>query len=529
MQGLMQDSPLVIPMLLRRAMALGEGMGVVSAGADLDVRHSWAEIGERSMRLGGALESLGIETGASAGSFAWNHHRHLELYYGLPSAGRVLHTVNIRLAADDLAYVIDHAGDDVVFVDASLTHQLAPLRSRLGVRVYVVMEDGTPAHPAFDADPRYEELLASSEPAAPTATDETAAASICHTSGTTGRPRAVVYSHRSVVLHSLSELAVDSHAVRRGDVLLPLAPMFHVNGWGLPYAAGLAPASLVLTGADTSPEAVGRLIEAERPTMLAGIPTMWFQLESVFTEGTFDVSSVERILCGGSAPPPALIKRYTDLGIDFFHGWGMTETSPSGAGAWIPANATDIAHGTRQGFPAPTVELRVVDGKGAELERDGTAVGELQVRGPWVASAYLEPGDDTNDARFDGDWLRTGDLARIHPDGSTEIVDRRKDLVKSGGEWISSVELERELAAHPSILEAAVIAVPHSRWGERPLALVVPRGDADLPAEEVQEFLRTRVASWWVPDSVLAVEALPKTGVGKVDKRRLRSEYGAGD
>ncbi len=529
MHGLMQDSPLVIPMILRRAMTLGTGMNVVSAEPGGNVRQSWSEIGERSMRLGAALDTLGVARSASVASFAWNGHRHLELYYGVPNAERVLHTVNVRLHPDDLVYVVDHAGDAVMFVDASLTHLLAPIRSRLGVGAFVVMEDGGSIDPAFADDPRYEELLAASDPVEPSANDEMAAASICHTSGTTGRPRAVAYSHRSIVLHSMSELMVDSHAVRRGDIVLPLAPMFHVNGWGLPYAAGFAPASLVLAGSDTSPAAVGRLIAAERPTTMSGIPTMWAQLESTFVDRSVDTSSVERILCGGAEPPPALIEHYTDLGIDFFHGWGMTEMSPSGTGTWIRGGQASDERVTRQGFPTPTVELRVVGTDGSELERDGTSVGELQVRGPWVAAAYFDPGDDANEARFDDDWLRTGDLARIHDDGSMEIVDRRKDLVKSGGEWISSVELERELAAHPSILEAAVIAVPHEHWGERPLALVVPRDDTHVVAANVREFLHDRVAAWWIPDLILSVGALPKTGVGKVDKRQLRSEYGTAD
>jgi fatty-acyl-CoA synthase len=474
------------------------------------------------MRVAAVLDALGVEKGAAIGSFAWNGHRHLELYYGVPCSGRVLHTVNVRLHRDVIEYVVGHAGDRVIFVDASLTPVLAPLRDRLGVQV-VVMEDGAAIDPIFDRDPRYEELLASVGPAEPVEVEEDQAASICFSSGTTGRPKAVVYSHRSVVLHSMAELMVDGHAVRRGDVVLPLTPMFHVNCWGLPYAAGLAPTSLVFAGSDTSPPAAARLIERTRPTVLAGIPTFWVQMDQVFASGEYDLSSVERILCGGAEAPPALIEKYTSRGIDFFHAWGMTEMSPSGTGTWIPAHSAQI--GGKQGVAAPLVDLRLIDPDGAGVPWDGATAGELEARGPWVAAAYLNPDDDSNQSRFDNGWLRTGDVARIFPDGTLEIVDRTKDLVKSGGEWISSVELERVLAAHPAVLESAVVAVPDERWGERPAALIV-LNDGVLPdPAEIRRFLGERVASWWVPDYIEFVDQLPKTGVGKIDKRRLRDEY----
>jgi fatty-acyl-CoA synthase len=318
---------------------------------------------------------------------------------------------------------------------------------------------------------------------------------------------------------------VDGHAIRRGDVVLPLTPMFHVNCWGLPYAAGLAPASLVFAGADTSPPSAARLIEATRPTVLAGIPTFWVQMDQVFASGEHDLSSVDRILCGGAEAPPALIGKYTDRGIDFFHAWGMTEMSPSGTGNWIKANSPDIEHGAKQGVAAPLVDLRLVDDAGTALSWDGVTVGELQARGPWVAAAYLDPDDNANQDRFEEGWLRTGDVGRISPDGTLEIVDRTKDLVKSGGEWISSVELERVLAGHPSVLESAVVAVPHQRWGERPVALISIRPGATPDEDDIRRFLEERVASWWVPDVFEFVDQLPKTGVGKIDKKRLREEY----
>lgn len=524
MRGLIQDVPLSIQLILDRAEALGTGMEIVSvepAGTD---RRTWPEVADRARRLSSALDTLGVPEDGAVGSFAWNGHRHLELYFGVPCSGRVLHTINVRLHPDVIEYVVGHADDDVIFVDASLTPTLAPLRDRLKVRAFVVMEDGAEIDPAFSDDPRYEALIAAEDPAPPAVVDEKDAASICFTSGTTGRPKAVVYSHRSVVLHSMAELMVDGHAIRRNEVVLPLTPMFHVNCWGLPYTAGLAPASLVFAGADTSPPAAAKLIEQERPTVLAGIPTFWVQMDPLFASNDLDYSSVERILCGGAEPPPALVQRYTDRGIDFFHGWGMTEMSPSGTGNWIRAGTEDVEQGAKQGTPAPTVEMRIVDDDGTILEWDGISVGEIQVRGPWIASAYLNPDDGSNEERFVDGWLRTGDVGRVAPDGTLEIVDRTKDLVKSGGEWISSVELERLLAAHPSVAESAVVAIPHERWGERPVALAVTRSGADIAEEELKSFLRERLASWEVPDWIEFVSELPKTGVGKIDKKRLREE-----
>ncbi len=520
----MQDTPLSIPLILSRAMSIGADMTVTSVEPTGTDRRTWAEIGDRSLRLASALETLGISPGGTVASFAWNGHRHLELYYGAPSSGRVLHTINVRLHGDVIEYVVGHAGDEAIFVDASLTPTLAPLRDRLPVEKFVVMEDGADVDPVFANDPRYEELISAQEPAEPAEVHENDAASICYTSGTTGRPKAVVYSHRSVVLHAMGELMVDGHAVRRGDVVLPLTPMFHVNCWGLPYAAGLAPASLVFAGADTSPASAASLIETTRPTVLAGIPTFWVQMDEVFSSGDYDLGSVDRILCGGAEAPPALIQKYTDRGIHFFHAWGMTEMSPSGTANWIPAHSQDVEHGAKQGIAAPTVELRLIVDDDTEAPWDGQTVGELEARGPWVAASYFEPEDGANEEKFHDGWLRTGDVGRIYPDGTLEIVDRVKDLVKSGGEWISSVELERALASHPSVRESAVVAIPDEKWGERPAALVVlTRADA-ATVDELKEFLSTKVASWQVPDVVEFVADLPKTGVGKIDKRLLRDE-----
>jgi fatty-acyl-CoA synthase len=527
MKGLMQEVPLVVPLILRRASELGRGMPVVSAQPSGVDRRSWADVCERALRLAAVLEALGVDRGTPVGSYAWNSHRHLELFYAAPCSGRPLHAVNVRLFDDQVVYCVEHAGDEVLFVDASLTGQLAPLRHRLPVREYVVMEDGGEVDDAFASSPRLEELLSTVEPPAelpPVAEDD--AASICFTSGTTGRPKAVVYSHRSVVLHAMGALMADSHAIRRGDVVLAVTPMFHVNCWGLPYSCGLAPAGLVLPGHDRSPEALARLIEAERASVAAGIPTIWVQMQDVFESGESDLSSLRTILCGGAEAPRSLIARYTTRGIRFLHAWGMTEMSPSGTAAWVePGTALEEEGVARQGVPVPGVELRVVAEDGRTLPWDGESVGELEVRGPWVARAYLDPDDDANAERFHDGWLRTGDLARIAPDGTVELVDRTKDLIKSGGEWISSLELERLLAAHPGVREAAAFAVPHERWGERPAVVVVPADDDPPDPAELVDFLRGKLARWWLPDVVELVPELPHTGVGKVDKRRVRELY----
>jgi fatty-acyl-CoA synthase len=523
MDGLMLDMPLTIDLIARRALQMGGDLEVVSvepAGID---RRNWADVGERVLRLTTVLEGLGVGRGARVGTFAWNGHRHLELYFAVPCSGRVLHAANVRLHADQVEYAIRHAGDEILFVDASLTETLAPLRDRLLVRQIVVMDDGAEVDPAFADCPRYEDLLAGAEPARDFGrVAENDAASICFTSGTTGNPKAVVYSHRSVVLHAMGALMVDSHAVRRDDVVLPLTPMFHVNCWGLPYSSALAPAKLVFAGADTSPDAVASLIESERATVLAGIPTFWVQMDSVFAGGRYDLSSVQRILCGGAEAAPSLIGRYLERGIDFLHAWGMTEMSPSGTAVWHRAG--DKPEGA-QGVPVPGVELRLVGDDGSVLPWDGESTGELVARGPWIARAYLDPDDESNETRFHDGWLRTGDVARIARDGTVTIVDRTKDLVKSGGEWISSLDLERALVAHPAVAEAAVIAFPHPRWGERPAAFVVLAAGAEPSPEELKEFLNGAVATWCIPDVIEFVEELPRTGVGKHDKRRLRAEH----
>jgi fatty-acyl-CoA synthase len=514
----MQDVPLTLQLVFRRAQREGATREVVSAP---DGRLTWGEVAERSLRLCRVLDRLGLAPGDRVGSFAGNTHRHLELYFAVPCSGRVLHTANIRLHHDQVAYLIRHAGDRAVFVDASLTPLLERVRAEFENVLFVVMEDGAEPSPSFAGDPRYEDLLAQEEPSydfPDVAEDD--AASICYTSGTTGNPKGVVYSHRSTMLHAFATLFVDNHGVTRNDVMLPITPMFHVNAWGMPYACAAACAKLVLPGRDTEPRSIARLIEAERVTAGCAVPTVWARLIEHFDSGQFDLSSFKRLLVGGSAIPEPLAARYAEHGVEVRRGWGMTEMSPTGT-MYLPGMKAP------QGAPIVGVELRIVDEEGNELPWDGESVGEVEARGPWIVNAYLDPDDDANTSRFHDGWLRTGDVAAITPDGELHLLDRTKDLVKSGGEWISTIELEDRLSAHPDVVEAAVVARPDPEWDERPVAYVVPKGDRPPTDAQLREFLLPQVAKWWIPDRFELVDELPKTSVGKIDKRELRRRAAA--
>lgn len=528
MKGLMQDFPLTLDLALRHAIDLGGALEVVSATAGGIDRRTWRDVGERAVRIGGVMEDLGVEPGGRVATFAWNTHRHVELFLGVPCSGRVVHAVNVRLVGDQIVQLMEHASDEVVFVDASLTAVLAPLRDRLPVREVVVMEDGAAVDPAFADDPRYEDLLAA-QPGDRTLPPlaEGDAAWICHTSGTTGAPKGIVASHRSAVLHSLASLTVDNHGISRQDVVLPATPIFHANAWGVPYTTALAPAKLVLPGRDTSPEALASLIESERVTLVGAVPTVLLRFVQDLGD-EHDLSSLRTVIVGGQSPPRALIEALVARGIDFMVGYGMTETSPTGTSRHVRA-AADLADDppgavVRVGYPTALIEQRLVGDDGSVLPWDGESIGEIQFRGPHVIHAYLDPEDDANDTRFDDGWLRSGDMGRIDPDGAVTLVDRVKDLIKSGGEWISSLELEQAIAAHPAVSEVVVVAVPDERWGERPAAVVVVRPGSVLADGELRAFLEGRVAKWWLPDVVLLVPEIPKTAVGKYDKRGLRRQ-----
>ena len=531
MQGLMQDYPLTLPHIFHRAERMFPAREIVTATATGRERTTYGRWADRTRRLAGALDHLGISPDGRVGTFAWNTARHLELYFAPPCSGRVLHTLNIRLFADQLTYIVNHAEDEVIFVDRSLIEQLWPLVEEFKtVRHYVVMDDGKGSVPD---DPRiidYEELIGDAEPVEFRVDDENQAAAMCYTSGTTGNPKGVVYSHRSMFLHSMAVLMADALGISERDVILPVVPMFHANVWGLGHAAPFAGASLIMPGPDLSPGAIVDLLESEGVTVAAGVPTIWMGVLPVL-EGR-DVSSLRKIVCGGSAVPRSLSEAYREkIGMPITQAWGMTETSPIASVGHIKRTLRNRPEDeladlrASQGLGAPGVDLRIVDPEsGEEAPWDGKTSGELQARGPWIAADYYNDPRSRESFTDDG-WLRTGDVAVIDPEGYIRLVDRTKDLVKSGGEWISSVELENELMAHPKVAEAAVIGVAHARWVERPLACVVVTEGEELSKEEIIEFLTPRVAKWWLPDDVVFIDEVPKTSVGKFSKKDLRERF----
>jgi fatty-acyl-CoA synthase len=535
----MQQTPLTLVMIFNRAERMFPDKALVTAGAKAAdgpaprTRTTYGDWAARTRRAGGVLDTLGIGPDARVGTFAWNSTSHMELYFAVPCTGRVLHTLNIRLFADQLTYIVNHAEDEAIFVDRSLLGLLWPLVGNFGtVRHFIVMDDGGTAE--LPDDPRivdYEALLASAEPVDFVVEDEHQAASMCYTSGTTGNPKGVVYTHRSTVLHSMGAMFADTLAVSERDVILPVVPMFHANAWGLVQAAAFAGSSIVFPGPDLSPAAVMDLIEQERVTLAAGVPTIWMGMLPL-VDGR-DTSSLTRIVCGGSAVPKALSEAYRQkIGLPILQAWGMTETSPLASVARVRSTLADRPEEeladirATQGLAVSGLEVRIVDANGDELPWDGAAQGEIQVMGPWIARDYYNDPRSGDSFTKDG-WLRTGDVATISPVGYIKLVDRTKDVIKSGGEWISSVELENEIMAHPAVAEAAVIAIPDEKWQERPLACVVLKPGQTLTADEVIEWLRPRVARWWLPDRVEFIEEVPKTSVGKFSKKTLRDRFTA--
>ena len=464
------------------------------------------------------------------GTFAWNSQRHFELYFAVPCLGAVLHTINIRLFAEQTIYIANHAEDRVIFVDDTLVPLLEKVAGKFKtVEHFVVMGDGDSG--SLPNVLRYEELLEEAGEGAfdYPEVDERAAAALCYTSGTTGNPKGVMYSHRSISLHAMAASLADEMATSCEDRALLIVPMFHVNAWALPFAAPLTGTELVMPTRFLDPESLTKLIEQERCTMIAGVPTVLSALLRHVDENGSDLSSVDRGLCGGSAVPRSLMQGFEERhGVRILQAWGMTETSPLCTISRPPASAEGDEHWdyrVKQGRISPWVELRLM-GEEGEVPWDGESVGEIQVRGPWIASGYFN--DPSGDEKFDGEWLRTGDIATVSPGGWVQITDRAKDLIKSGGEWISSVELENEIMTHPEVLEAAVIACPDERWDERPLACVVCKPGAELTADAIREHLSSRVAKWWLPERVAFIDEVPKTSVGKFDKKVLRGRLEEG-
>jgi fatty-acyl-CoA synthase len=532
MRGLMMDYQLTIPAIVRRAGTLFGQKTVVSRRPDKTLdRRSYASVIDRAKRLAFALRRLGVQRGDRVATLAWAGHQHLEAYLAVPSMGAVLHTLNLRLHPDDLAYIINDADDRVLLLDETQLPLYERLRSCVKIGHVVVMSSSSTSPPGL-LD--YEQLVASANPDDFDAVefDECDAAAMCYTSGTTGQPKGVVYSHRAIVLHSLAEGLRDSLAVGEDDTVLPIVPMFHVNAWGLPFTATLFGANQVFAGPHLDPQSVLDLMVSERVTLTAGVPTVWLGVLQELDKrpGAYDLSSLRAIAVGGSAAPLAMIQGFQERhGIRILHAWGMTEMTPVGSICNLPSSLRNASpedqyrYRSAQGTPLPFVEIRARAEQGV-VPWDRKTMGELEVRGPWVASSYYNV--EGADARFTDDgWFRTGDIVTISECGCIEIADRSKDLVKSGGEWISSVALETALMGHPAVAEAAVIAVPHPRWDERPLAVVVLKPNQSVTADELLTFLAPTFAKWWLPDAVEFVAEIPRTSVGKFKKSVLRERY----
>ncbi|NJP42892.1 long-chain fatty acid--CoA ligase [Actinacidiphila epipremni] len=544
MLSTMQDVPLTVTRILAHGTVVhGRSTVTTWTGEGAPQRRTFRETGERAVQLANALrDELGVSEGDRVATLMWNNAEHLEAYLAIPSMGAILHTLNLRLPADQLVWIVGHAADRVLLVNGTLLPLLAPLLPRMEPLEHIVVVgpgDRALLDGSAPAVHDYEELLAGR----PTSyawpeLDERTAAAMCYTSGTTGEPKGVVYSHRSIYLHSMQVGSAESMGLTDHDTTLPVVPMFHVNAWGLPHAAFMSGVNLLMPDRFLQPGPLAEMIESERPTHAAAVPTIWQGLLAELTAKPRDIGSLTRVTIGGSACPPALMQAFEEqLGVQVCHAWGMTETSPLGTVALPPGHARgaeeEWAYRVTQGrFPA-SVEARLVGPDGAIMPWDNASAGELEVRGPWIAGAYFggagaEPLRPEDKFSPDG-WLRTGDVGVISPDGFLTLTDRAKDVIKSGGEWISSVELENALMAHPDVTEAAVVAVPDERWGERPLAAVVLADGTATGYEELRAFLAERVAHWQLPERWTRIAAVPKTSVGKFDKKVLRRSYAEGE
>lgn len=528
----MMDYQLTVPALLWRVEQFYQGREIVSRlpGGSLH-RYRYGDFLRRAKQLALGLNRLGIRPGDRVATLAWNHYEHLEAYFGIPSAGAVLHTLNLRLPPDDIVYIANHAEDRVLLVDEVLLPLYEQIRSRTRFEKVVVLQATAPV-PEGMLD--YEELLAAEDPRAFRYPDpeEHSAAAMCYTSGTTGQPKGVLYSHRAIVLHSLGIGLAESVAVSGRDVVLPVVPMFHVNAWGLPFACAMVGAKLVLPGPRLDAKSLIELLEGEHVTFTAGVPTIWLGILQALDAAPVkpDLSRLRTMLVGGSAAPPAMIDGFERRhGLRVVHAWGMTETTPLGTVSNLPLELEgaswdrQLESRSRQGVPMPLVEIRA-RGESGIVPWDGQTPGELEVRGAWVASQYYRS-EDADDRFTDDGWFRTGDIATIDENGSMQIQDRIKDVIKSGGEWISSVLLENALMAHPSVAEAAVVAVPDPKWQERPLACVVLREGKTATAEELRAFLEPNFPKWWLPDDVAFLAQIPKTSAGKFLKSALREQF----
>jgi fatty-acyl-CoA synthase len=532
MHGLMMHFPLTVPVLLRRAETLYVPKEIVSYHLDKSChRYTYRDLAQRAQKLAVALGDLGIQSGDRVATLCWNHHQHVEALFGITAAGAVVHTLNPRLHPDDLAYIANDAQDKLFLVDDNLLPLLEQFHERVA-RAPVVVISATKNAPPGMLD--YEEILAKANGAEfryPDL-DENQAAAMCYTSGTTGKPKGVLYSHRAIALQSMALGMVDGLGVCEADVVLPVAPIYHANAWDLPFACTLAGAQQVYVGPHLDPPGLLRVLESERATFTAGVPTIWLAVLQELDQNSkaYDLSHLRVIVTGGSAAPRSMIQGFQERhGLRVLHLWGMTETAPVGSIGYLPcalreaSSSEQFAYRAKQGVPAPFIEFRARGANGL-VPWDGKSAGELELRGPWVASAYYNCPES---ASFTDDgWFRTGDIVAIDARGCIEIQDRAKDVIKSGGEWISSVALENALMGHPAVAEAAVVAVEHPKWQERPLAVVVLKDGRTATAEELLDYLAPHFPKWWLPDATVFVSEIPRTSAGKFLKRALRERFG---
>ena len=532
LEGLVQhDHPLTLQHVLDRMRRVVGRSEVVTLEEDGSRRATYAQIAERVDRLAAGLAQLGVREGDRVATLSWNTQEHLEAYLAIPCMGAVLHTLNPRLFPEQLEYIVNHAEDSVILVEDSLVPLLEKVAPKLEtVRHYVVVGKGEAG--SLEPAVGYEELLARQEGGFdyPELEDRSAAA-LCYTSGTTGNPKGVLYSHRSTLLHAVGTCLADTLGISARDRVLPVVPMFHANAWGLAHSAALVGADLIMPGHFLQAEPLARLIESERVTVAGAVPTIWLDLLRYADEHQPDLSSLRLVVCGGSAVPRSLMEAFEERhGMHIVQAWGMTETSPLAAVAHPPRELEgeeEWSYRTKAGRVLPMIDIRLMDDEGCEVPWDGESTGEIQIRGPWIASRYYE--DPSGDEKFDDGWLRTGDIAAMDDEGYIRITDRSKDVIKSGGEWISSVDLENELVGHDDVEEAAVVAMPDERWAERPLACVVLREGAQAGPDELREHLSSRVAKWWLPDAWAMIDEVPKTSTGKYDKKVLRQRLADGE
>ncbi|WP_071336082.1 3-(methylthio)propionyl-CoA ligase [Burkholderia contaminans] len=531
MTGRMMSTPLLISSIIRRAARYSGGVEIVSRGSDGGIhRYTYRECELRARKLAQALEALGVRQGDRIGTLAWNSYRHLELYYAVPGAGAVCHTINPRLFPEQIVHIVNDAEDTYVCFDVQFLPLVEEIAGRCpGVKGWIMMAGREDMPAASKASLLcYEELIGAQDgnyewPVL----DENLASGLCYTSGTTGNPKGVLYSHRSTVLHSYASALPDSLNCSASEVIMPVVPMFHVNAWELPYSAPLVGAKLVLPGQRLDGASLYELIEGEQVTYSAGVPTVWLGLLEHVRSNDLKFSTFRRTGIGGSAVSRSMIRAFKELGVDVAHGWGMTETSAMGASCTLRRQHAGLSESEqekvleKQGAVIPGIDMKIVDGQGHELPWDGKTAGDLFVRGPWIIDSYY--GNDTSPLE-DG-WFPTGDVATIDADGYMHITDRSKDVVKSGGEWISSIDIENIAAAHPAVHMAACIAVRHPKWGERPLLVAVKKADANVSRDELLQFFEGKVAKWWVPDDVAFVDAMPMTATGKFQKAALREQF----